>query len=222
MSKVWVVEIIVIIIIVIIIFLKKKVLVIGMCCAALCCAALHWYRLVRGWILLMWSFLLCLQRSVSVPRGPRQSSSVWSQARRSNDNARLLRKSQQFLSAGGSTAAMTTMTTSEGDRVGYASDAFDDTGLGGGSFSRHVDNDRGSELSIRGMAGPYTIVASNFAPGTTAADISAVMEPVGGEMLGCHLVSSNPTVIAEMIFAERDGADNVVAMFNNKRVWEFS
>ena len=160
-----------------------------------------------------------LQRSVSVPRGPRQSISVWSQARRSNDNARLLRKSRQSSSfTGGSAAAIT---ASERGRAGFASGAFDETGLGDGNVNRHLDIDRGSELSIRGMAGPYTVVASNFAPGTTAADISAVMEPVGGEMLGCHLVSSNPTVIAEMVFAERDGADNVVAMFNNKRVWDF-
>ena len=114
----------------------------------------------------------------------------------------------------------TAIATTDRGRAGFASSGFDDTSFSSGNFNnnRHVGNDRGSELSIRGMAGPYTVVASNFAPGTTAADISAVMEPVGGEMLGCHLVSSNPTVIAEMIFAERDGADNVVAMFNNKRV----
>ena len=156
-----------------------------------------------------------------MPRGPQQSGSVWSHARRGNDNARLLRKSQQYLVADDPTAAMAMTTASTRSERGR-SGAFDEAGFGGGGGggfnNRHVGDNRGSELSIRGMAGPYTVVASNFAPGTTAADISAVMEPVGGEMLGCHLVSSNPTVIAEMIFAERDGADNVVAMFNNKRV----
>lgn len=68
------------------------------------------------------------------------------------------------------------------------------------------------------MAGPYTVIASNFAPGTTAADIEAVMAPIGGEMLGCRLASSHPTVIAEMLFVEKDGADHVIAMFNNKKV----
>lgn len=62
------------------------------------------------------------------------------------------------------------------------------------------------------------VVASNFAPGTTAADIESVMQPIGGNMAGCRLVASSPTVIAEMVFLERAGADNVIAMFNNKRV----
>jgi hypothetical protein len=68
------------------------------------------------------------------------------------------------------------------------------------------------------MAGPYTVIASNFAPGTTAADIEAVMAPIGGEMLSCRLASSHPTVIAEMLFVEKDGAEHVIAMFNNKKV----
>ncbi|KAK5018849.1 hypothetical protein LTR39_000749 [Cryomyces antarcticus] len=75
----------------------------------------------------------------------------------------------------------------------------------------------GNGILIRGMAGPYIVMASNFAPGTTAADIESVMQPVGGEMTGCKLVSSNPTVIVEMGFVEKSGAENVIAMFNNKR-----
>lgn len=74
-----------------------------------------------------------------------------------------------------------------------------------------------SGINIRGMAGPYTVIASNFAPGTTAADIEAVMAPIGGEMLSCRLASSHPTVIAEMLFVEKNGAENVIAMFNNKK-----
>lgn len=76
----------------------------------------------------------------------------------------------------------------------------------------------GTEINIRGAAGPYCVVASNFAPGTTAADIESVMAPIGGEMVGCKLLSSTPTVIVEMVFVERSGADNVIAMFNNKKV----
>lgn len=75
-----------------------------------------------------------------------------------------------------------------------------------------------NELSIRGAAGPYCVIASNFAPGTTAADIESVMAPIGGEMLGCKIISSTPTVIVEMVFVDRSGADNVIAMFNNKKV----
>lgn len=37
-------------------------------------------------------------------------------------------------------------------------------------------------------------------------------------MAGCKLLSSTPTVIVEMVFVERTGAENVIAMFNNKKV----
>ncbi|KAL8813566.1 MAG: hypothetical protein Q9200_000175 [Gallowayella weberi] len=58
--------------------------------------------------------------------------------------------------------------------------------------------DDGAEISIRGLAGPYTVIGSNFAPGTTAADIRAAMFPIGGEMQDCRIVSKTPTVEAEM------------------------
>ncbi|KAF2473261.1 uncharacterized protein BDR25DRAFT_332885 [Lindgomyces ingoldianus] len=76
----------------------------------------------------------------------------------------------------------------------------------------------GSGFSIRGVAagGPYTVIASNFAPGTTAADIEAVMAPIGGEISRCKLISSKPTVMVEMIMDSKDGAENVIATFNNK------
>ena len=75
-------------------------------------------------------------------------------------------------------------------------------------------------MSIRGMAssGPFVVVASNFAPGTTAADIEAALMPVGGEVQSCRLLSSVPTVMAEIVFTERDGAENVIATFNNQKV----
>lgn len=67
-------------------------------------------------------------------------------------------------------------------------------------------------------SGPYVVIASNFAPGTTAADIEAAMVPVGGEVASCALVSAKPTVMAEICFVEREGAENVVATFNNQMV----
>ncbi|KAH9877551.1 hypothetical protein IAQ61_002918 [Plenodomus lingam] len=72
-------------------------------------------------------------------------------------------------------------------------------------------------FSIRGAAsgGPYTVVASNFALGTTAKDIEAVMSPIGGETLGCKLISASPTVMVELQFADKAGAENVIATFNN-------
>lgn len=73
-------------------------------------------------------------------------------------------------------------------------------------------------LSIKGAAsGPFVVIASNFAPGTTAADIESVMASVGGEITYCKLVASSPTVIAEMGFRERSGADTVIGTFNNKK-----
>lgn len=89
-----------------------------------------------------------------------------------------------------------------------------------GSHNQAAQTKGASGISIRGAAQPtgWTVVASNFAPGTTAADIEAVMTPVGGEMLGCRLTSSHPTVIAEMQFVEKSGADNVITMFNNRKV----
>lgn len=75
-------------------------------------------------------------------------------------------------------------------------------------------------MSIRGMAatGPFVVIASNFASGTTAADIEAAMAPVGGEITSCSLVATKPTVRAELVFVDRDGAQNVIETFNNQKV----
>ena len=73
-------------------------------------------------------------------------------------------------------------------------------------------------LSIRGSAGPFTVVASNFAPGTTAEDIEVALESTGGEIASCGLISTYPTVDAEIVFYSKRGAEDVVAAFNNQRV----
>ncbi|KAK3049387.1 hypothetical protein LTR09_009306 [Extremus antarcticus] len=76
----------------------------------------------------------------------------------------------------------------------------------------------GPGISFKGAAsGPYTVVAQNFAPGTTAADIESVMLSVGGDMTSCKLVAAHPTVIAEMMFIERTGAEKVIETFNGKK-----
>ncbi|KAL8701163.1 MAG: hypothetical protein Q9201_005053 [Fulgogasparrea decipioides] len=75
----------------------------------------------------------------------------------------------------------------------------------------------GAEITIRGLAGPVTVIGSNFAQGTSAADIESAMFPVGGEMQDCRIVAKSPTVVAEMVFSEKAKADNVIATFNNKR-----
>ena len=75
-------------------------------------------------------------------------------------------------------------------------------------------------MNIRGMAsnGPFAVIASNFAPGTTARDVESAMAPIGQDILGCVLLADVPTVIAELVFAKREGAENVIATFNNQRV----
>ncbi|KAK2811699.1 hypothetical protein FQN50_002045 [Emmonsiellopsis sp. PD_5] len=78
--------------------------------------------------------------------------------------------------------------------------------------------DQGPGFSIKGSApGPCVVIGSNFAPGTTAADIESALEPVGGPMVSCKIVSTHPSVVAEMIFEERSGAEAVVARFNNQK-----
>ncbi|KAI9673435.1 MAG: hypothetical protein M1817_002897 [Caeruleum heppii] len=81
-----------------------------------------------------------------------------------------------------------------------------------------VVNIRGAAqgLSIRGAAGPFAVMASNFAPGTTASDIQTAMEPHGGEIVSCRLITTHPTVMAEIVFTEKEGAENVIATFNNQ------
>ncbi|KZM27187.1 uncharacterized protein EKO05_0004713 [Ascochyta rabiei] len=80
-------------------------------------------------------------------------------------------------------------------------------------------SDSAPGFSIKGVAstGPFTVIASNFAPGTTASDIEAVLSPHGGETLGCRLLTAAPTVMVELQFATREGAENVIATFNNQK-----
>ena len=65
--------------------------------------------------------------------------------------------------------------------------------------------------------------ASNFAPGTTAADIESALTQVIADDTGaipissCRIMSNNPTVIAEMVFSEKFVADKVVNTFNNQK-----
>lgn len=67
------------------------------------------------------------------------------------------------------------------------------------------------------------VQASNFAPGTTAADIEAAVQTVATDstgnsgLLSCRILSNNPTVMAEMVFSERYIADMVVETFNNQK-----
>lgn len=80
-------------------------------------------------------------------------------------------------------------------------------------------HDGRTDFSVKGIAsGPTVVLGSNFAPGTTAADIESALEPVGGTMLSCSLMVTYPSVVAEMTFADRSGAEAVVSTFNNQKV----
>lgn len=72
-------------------------------------------------------------------------------------------------------------------------------------------------ISIRGRAGPYTVYAKNFAPGTTAADIEdATVTAIKEPPMSCRLLSDRPTVLAELIYETKEMADMMVNTFNNQ------
>ncbi|KAJ4153254.1 hypothetical protein LMH87_009750 [Akanthomyces muscarius] len=71
-------------------------------------------------------------------------------------------------------------------------------------------------ISIRGLAGPFAVMGQNFAPGTTPADVESAMTPIGGEMVRCELVKTQPFLMMEMVFASREGAERVIDTFNDK------
>lgn len=71
-------------------------------------------------------------------------------------------------------------------------------------------------LTIKGLAGPFAVMGQNFAPGTTPADVESAMTPIGGEMVSCRLVKSQPFVLMEMVFASREGGERVIETFNDK------
>ena len=62
------------------------------------------------------------------------------------------------------------------------------------------------------------VIGANFAPGTTSADIESVLGGIGEEMLSCKVLTTTPTVTAEMVFTDKSGADNLIATFNNLMV----
>ncbi|KAL8848806.1 MAG: hypothetical protein Q9221_006184 [Calogaya cf. arnoldii] len=78
------------------------------------------------------------------------------------------------------------------------------------------DNAIGETLQPAPSPATYTVVASNFAPGTTAADIDAFLSDEVGPMQDCRLISERPVVMAELVFTEKSRAENVITAFDNK------
>ncbi|KAI1274793.1 hypothetical protein F5Y07DRAFT_401076 [Xylaria sp. FL0933] len=79
-----------------------------------------------------------------------------------------------------------------------------------------VDSHQGRGITIKGLAGPFAVLAQNFAPGTTAADIESALTPVGGIITSCRLVKTFPIVIAEIVFESKEGADRVIERFDKQ------
>ena len=71
------------------------------------------------------------------------------------------------------------------------------------------------------MGSLVTVEARNFASGTTAADIEAVMDAndvSSSHLITCKIVASEPIVMAELVFSDRSAAEKMVSFFNNKKV----
>lgn len=85
---------------------------------------------------------------------------------------------------------------------------------------RNNNNTNNPGIAIKGTSsGPFTVVGSNFAPGTTAADIQSAVEPIAGQTLSCFVTSERHTVTAEITFDERWSAENAIANFHNQKVF---
>lgn len=88
----------------------------------------------------------------------------------------------------------------------------------------NVPESTGGGFNIKGVATekPSIVIASNFAPGTTAMDIEAVMMPIArqrdGNVISCRLISSSPTVMVELSVDKKEAAQNIIDTFNNQRV----
>lgn len=73
---------------------------------------------------------------------------------------------------------------------------------------------------IQGRGGRFKVIAQNFHPSTTAEDIEVAMfedrprEETG--LISCRLISSDPTVIAELVFANEEQAKSIIESFNNR------
>lgn len=73
-------------------------------------------------------------------------------------------------------------------------------------------------FSIRGIAGPFCVMAQNFAKGTTAADVESAMTPIGGPMDSCKVIKTEPFILVEMLFSSKEGGERVIETFNNQTV----
>ena len=85
----------------------------------------------------------------------------------------------------------------------------------GSSFARLDDLNQNNE----GRSEPLeTIIAKNFAPGTTAADIVSSLTPITGPLVNCRLLSERPTVVAEIVFSDQLSAAKAMSALVQQNV----
>ena len=78
-------------------------------------------------------------------------------------------------------------------------------------------------LSIKGKAGPFAVEASNFARGTTVADIESSLQHEfldssgGNGLISCQLTQTTPYVVAEMVFTEKLIADRIISTYDKQK-----
>jgi hypothetical protein len=74
-------------------------------------------------------------------------------------------------------------------------------------------------ISVRGMGSRFTVTGSNFMPGTTAADIQAVLDAQEqANLVSCTVTQTSPVVVVELTFGNNNIADGVVARFDGRMV----
>lgn len=78
-------------------------------------------------------------------------------------------------------------------------------------------------MSIKGKAGPFAVEASNFARGTTIADIESSLQHEfldssgANGLISCQLTQTTPYVVAEMVFTEKLIADRIISTYDKQR-----
>ena len=75
------------------------------------------------------------------------------------------------------------------------------------------------KLEAGGSGGRYTVIARNFAPGTDVTGIEALLAlSPNASLVSCRLYSQQPIVVAELVFATQEGAEDVINTFSGKAV----
>ena len=129
--------------------------------------------------------------------------------------ARSLKNNRLFAALHGGPVAATT-TPSPSTFITTAAATANAKGGGGLHIRGGANSSPSTGFQIRGSAAPAVVQASNFAPGTTAEDIKHAMAPIGN-ILSCIVLTSNPSVISEIVFEKREAAEACIRQYNGQR-----